>query len=393
MKPILHYKAGPYLPITETWIYGQIKNLKRYKPIVYCHKTENLDIYPTENIRSLELKEALRDPWSFFNRAWNKVFNFYPLFAFFLIRDKPNLVHAHFGPSGYSFLKLKRIFGLPLVTTFYGYDLSSLPKQNPEWTERYRRLFDEGELFLVEGSNMKSLLTILGCSKEKIVVQHLGVDLEKIKFASREIGNNEKVRVLIAGTFTEKKGISYAVEAFGRVRRANPNLKLELTIIGDSTGLPEGEREKQKIVDAMNKNNLNECTRILGYQTHNFFLGEAEHHHIFLSPSVHASNGDLEGGAPISIIEMSASGMPILSTTHCDIPEVVVDSKSGYLVPERDVDALAEKLEMLVLNPSTWKRMGEYGRKHIETEYDLWKQVSSLETIYDTLTKTQVRGN
>lgn len=61
MKTVIHYKVGAYLSITETWIYGQIKNLKRYKPIVYATSIENLDIYPIKNIRSLNLRRGLGD--------------------------------------------------------------------------------------------------------------------------------------------------------------------------------------------------------------------------------------------------------------------------------------------------------------------------------------------
>ena len=73
MKKVIHYIAGSYLPITETWIYGQIKNLKKYQPIIYAIKTENLDIYPTENIRSLDLKPGIRDLYNFFNKGWNLI--------------------------------------------------------------------------------------------------------------------------------------------------------------------------------------------------------------------------------------------------------------------------------------------------------------------------------
>jgi colanic acid/amylovoran biosynthesis glycosyltransferase len=79
---------------------------------------------------------------------------------------------------------------------------------------------------------------------------------------------------------------------------------------------------------------------------------------------------------------MSASGMPIISTYHCDIPEVVVDGESGLLVPERDVDALAERLEYLVNHPEKWEEMGRAGRQHIEAEYDVRKQVPKLEKLY-----------
>jgi len=156
-----------------------------------------------------------------------------------------------------------------------------------------------------------------------------------------------------------------------------------LTIIGDSQGGTTGETEKKKILNIMQEYSLKDCVTMFGYQPYPVFLKELYRHHIFLHPSIHASNGDTEGGAPVSIIEASASGMPILSTTHCDIPEVVKDRESGYLVPERDIDALTERLEFLVFNPNLWNEMALNGRKHIEKNYDVKKQVQKLEEIYD----------
>ena len=384
MKTVIHYRESSYLSITETWIYGQIKNLRRYQPIVYTFRTENLDIYPTESIRSLEFKKGLIgliDPSTFFNKAWNKVFGFYPPFYFGLMKDKPNLVHAHFGPSGYNFLTLKKIFKLPLITTFYGFDLSLLPHQHSEWKVKYKKLFQQGERFLVEGPHMKKCLIGLGCPEEKVTVQHLGIDLDQIDFVLRKPKEDEEIRILISAHFREKKGIPYAVEAFGRVKQAHPELKLKLTIIGDSIGGRREEEEKKKIFKTIQKHNLKDCVNLLGYQPYPVFLRELCRHHIFLHPSVHASDGDTEGGAPVSIIEASASGMPILSTTHCDIPEVVIDGQSGYLVPERDVDALVEKLEFLVFNPEIWEQMGKKGREHVEKNYDVIAQVQRLEEI------------
>jgi len=383
MRKVIHYIAESYLPITETWIYGQIKNLKKYRPIVYATRKENLDIYPIENIRSLDLKPGISDLHNFFNKGWNEIFNFYPFFMFNLIKDKPNLVHAHFGPSGYGFLKSKKLFGLPLITTFYGYDLSLLPNQHPEWKRKYRKLFREGELFLVEGNHMKKCLVKLGCPEGKIIVQHLGIDLEQIKFMPRKLGKDKEIRILISSSFREKKGIPYAVEVFGLIKQKNPELRLKLTVIGNSGGSPAEELEKKKVLDMIKKYNLRDYVDMLGYQPYPVFLKELYKHHIFLHPSIHASTGDTEGGAPVSIIEASASGMPILSTTHCDIPEIVIDGKSGYLVPERDVDVLVERLEFLVFNPNIWGKMGVSGREHIEVNYDIKKQVQRLEEIYD----------
>ncbi|GAG80040.1 unnamed protein product [marine sediment metagenome] len=167
MRKVIHYKDDSYLPFTETWIYGQIKNLKRYKPIVYSLMTENLDIYPTEEIRSLELSKGFGSFDTFFNKGWNILFNFYPGFIFSLLKDKPDLIHAHFGTSGYNFLFYKWLFGLPMITTFYGFDLSQLPNQNNKWVKRYAKLFRQSNCFLVEGYNMKKSLMKLGCPEEK----------------------------------------------------------------------------------------------------------------------------------------------------------------------------------------------------------------------------------
>jgi colanic acid/amylovoran biosynthesis glycosyltransferase len=380
MKTVVHYRQGVYLPITATWIYSQIKNLRRYQPIVYALGTENLDIYPTSEIRSL----GLPDLAAILNKVWEKLFGFYPFFANNLRKDKPDIVHAHFGPAGYNFLKLKEMYKTPLITTFYGYDLNRLPAQDESWKKRYKVLFQKGECFLVEGNHMKKSLVELGCPEEKVIVQHLGVDVDRIKFVPRRLEGDE-FRILIAGNFVEKKGIPYAVEAFGRVKQNNPGINMKLTIIGDSPATEEGKKEKTKIRNVMQKYSLVECTNMLGYQPHSTFLDEIYNNHIFISPSIHAANRDTEGGLPVAIIEASASGMIVLSTNHCDIPEAVLNGESGYLVPERDVNSLVNKLEYLVSRPDIWESMGKRGRRHIEENYNVITQVQKLEKIYDVV--------
>ncbi|MCK4325601.1 glycosyltransferase [bacterium] len=392
MKTVLHYKDGPYLPITEGWIYNQIKNLGKYQPIIYATSTENLDMYPVGKIRSLRLKERRKDPYTFFNRGCKRLFDFYPYFAFSLMRDKPDVVHAHFGYSGCNFLTLKKFFKLPLITTFYGHDLSRALSQYPEWKKKYEKLFHKGESFLVEGNHMRKRLIELGCPGEKIIVQHLGVDLNRIKFVPRKLGGDGEIKILISASFREKKGIPYAVEAFGQVKNTHPEVKLKLTVIGDSAHAVNEEEEKKEILGVMSRYCLNDYVRMMGYQPYSVFLRELYQHHTFLHPSIHASDGDIEGGVPVSIIEASASGMPILSTTHCDIPEVVIDRESGYLVPERDVNALAEKLEILVSNPDIWEQMGKKGRRHVEKNYDIKKQSQRLEEIYDKVAWRNSKG-
>ena len=134
-----------------------------------------------------------------------------------------------------------------------------------------------------------------------------------------------------------------------------------------------------KILDKRSKS----CA--LGFLEYPAFIEEAKNHDLFLSHSIRGSDGETEGGVPVTFIEMSASGMPVLSTLHCDIPEVIRNNESGFLVPEKDVDALIDRLEYLVTHPEKWGEMGHAGRKHIEQEYDSKKQATKLEKIYDGL--------
>jgi len=102
---------------------------------------------------------------------------------------------------------------------------------------------------------------------------------------------------------------------------------------------------------------------------------------IFLLSSVTAQNGDQEGMGLV-ILEAQAVGLPVLSTQHDGIPEAVVDGQSAFLVPERDVDALADRLTYLIEHPDIWPHMAQVGRAHVEDQYDIEVLNDRLAAIY-----------
>ena len=87
---------------------------------------------------------------------------------------------------------------------------------------------------------------------------------------------------------------------------------------------------------------------------------------------------------------MQAAGLPVLSTHHADIPHIVIDGTTGFLVPERDVDALAEPLDWLLVHPDAWPTMGRAGRAHILETHNIEREVSGLESHYLSLSPNQV---
>lgn len=375
MKSVVAHLTREYLPLTETWLYNnQIANLKRYDPIVISQKRMNLDKFPTQNVYSYEDQNSVL---KIGNQLSLRLTGCYlPNYARKIINDKQvKCFHAHFGTEGFRYLKLKKNLNLPMITTFYGFDVSMIPRE-PLWRKKYTQLFQEGDLFLTEGNYMRNELVKLGCRENKIIVHHLGVDLNTFNFTPRMQPEDGNMKILIAGTFREKKGIPYAVQAFAKVKEDHPNIQLR--ILGD------GPLRKQIESLIMELDIVNSVT-LLSYQPHNVFLSEAMNAHIFMSPSITARNGDTEGGAPVAILEAQATGLPVISSYHADIPEVVVDSKSAMLAPEKDVEMLTQHLEYLIENPNVWKEMGLIGRKHVEENYNLTKQVEKLELIYDSL--------
>jgi colanic acid/amylovoran biosynthesis glycosyltransferase len=345
------------------------------------NRTENLDIFPFNPIFSYKDVSLLQ---KVFIRLGNNGFKdvYRNFFCLLLKKHAARLMHSHFGYCGVEFLDMKRKLDLPMVTSFYGSDMSLLPR-DPQWKKKYEVLFGEGERFLVEGPDMKEGLLELGCPEKRIVAQHLGVDLQQFPMVPRTIRPDGIVRILVAGTFREKKGIPYALEAFARVKQKHKNM--HLTLIGDASVDARDKVEKTKILEVLRKYDLYESVTCLGFQPHNVFREQLIRHDIFLSPSVEASDGDSEGGSPVSITEAQATGMPVLATFHADIPEVVLDGETGLLSPERDIEALTANLEFLVTHPEKWEEMGRQSRSHIEKEYDVKIQAKKLQEIYSSI--------
>lgn len=368
-----------WLPQTQTWMYNQVRYLQ---PDVDCHivceRTENLDQFGLPNIHCLWEQSRWRYLW---DKGLRKLRLRRHLG--FLVqqarRHGAQLLHSHFGNVGWRNLGAAKRAGIKHVVTFYGMDASRLPREAHRWYKRYQDLFDQVDLVLCEGPFMANSIIRMGCSEENVRVHHLGVAVREIEFRPREWKPVSPLRVLMAASFREKKGIPYALEALGHLQHDVP---LEVTIIGDVNHEPRSQEEKKKILETIRKHNLTPKVRMLGYQPHSVLFEEAYRHHIFLSPSVTAKDGDTEGGAPVSLIEMAATGMPLVSTTHCDIPEIVQHVRTGLLAKERDVDGLVAHLRWMVEHPDRWREMLLAGRRHIEKEYDVKVQAKKMAGIY-----------
>ncbi|MEW6085428.1 MAG: glycosyltransferase [Chloroflexota bacterium] len=371
-----------WLPQTQTWMYTQVKHLPEFvESHVVCERTENLDQFNVKNIHSLQTSSRSQYFWEKILRNMHVRY-----LARFLVlvtnMTNADIVHSHFGHIGWSNLEaVKRTLAKHIVS-FYGTDASRLPAQGKQWKLRYRELFDKADLFLCEGPHMAEQLIALGCIRSKLIVHRLGIEVKAIPYRPRVWQAREPLRVLIAASFREKKGIPYALKALAQLQDV---LTMQITIIGDAGRQAQDRKEKLRIMDIINASGLKPNTRLLGQQPHSVLFDEAYRHHIFISPSITASDGDTEGGAPVSLIEMMATGMPVVSTLHCDIPQVVRYGIDDWLVAERDVSGLVDRLAWLIKQRNDWGGFLRTGRDHIELEFDAVGQGRQLEQIYRSI--------
>lgn len=279
-----------------------------------------------------------------------------------------DVIHAQFGPAAEWVLRLQEAGFLrgPVVASIRGYDASAaLP-----W-DRIARV-------LPSSASLRGLALERGCPAEKCEVMVSGVDLERIPFRPHLPAAGGAVRALFVGRLVEKKGLDDALRAVALLPPGGPGLELE--VVGDG---PE-EGACRRLAEELG---LGGRVRFLGARSHPEVLQRLGTADLLLAPSRSAAN-DVEG-AVNTVKEALAAGVPVVSTRHGGIPEVLHDGVHGRLVPERDPAALAGVLAAFLRDPSSWAGMVREGRRHMEACFDQRRLLDRLEAVYCDVARTR----
>jgi colanic acid/amylovoran biosynthesis glycosyltransferase len=180
---------------------------------------------------------------------------------------------------------------------------------------------------------------------------------------------------LSVGRFIEKKGLEYGIRAVSNVLKKYPNIKYN--IAGDGP-------LKSQFEELINERRVSKNIKLLGWKTQSEIRKLMKKSDIMIAPSVTSSRGDQEG-IPVTLIEALATGLPVITTGHSGIPELVQDGKSGLIVPERDVNYLTDRICYLIEHPEIWSVLALAGRKYIEAHYDIDKLNDRLVKRYKRL--------
>ncbi len=293
----------------------------------------------------------------------------------FAPRGTYDIIYCHFGWNGRHASALREIGALRgrLVTVFHGADLSWQLKISGE--DVYRDLFEKGDLFLPISAHWRNRLLALGCPERRTLVHRMGIDSERLALVERRLEPGCPVRLLTISRLVEKKGVEFGIRAVARLVERGRDVHYD--IIGDGP-------LRGNLAELIQRLRLSERVRLLGPQDQDGVRAALGRSHLVVAPSVTSADGDQEG-IPVSLMEAMATGLPVVSTFHSGIPELVVDGVSGRLVPERDVDALARALEQLIDHPDGWQAMGRAGRRQVVEHFDIGVLNDRLVTLFEDL--------
>lgn len=282
--------------------------------------------------------------------------------AGFFRQHNVDVILAEYGFNGADITPVAQALGIPLVVHFHGHDAHREPDLEP-YRERYRRMFQYAFRCLSVSHYMTQAMVALGADPQRIVYNPYGA--REYFF---DVQPDYRPTLIAVGRFADIKAPYLTLAAFQKIAADNPQARL--VMVGDGP--------------------LLECCRSLawtwnldgqvsfpGALVHEQFLPLLAQSRAFVQHSVVTSYGDAEG-TPNSVLEAQAAGLPVLSTRHAGINEAVVHGETGFLVAERDIDAMAGHMQQLLRDEGLCRSMGAAARQHISGNYNIQRHIGTL---------------
>jgi len=222
-------------------------------------------------------------------------------------------------------------------------------------------------------------VSFYGCAREKMRVIPNGVDLEAMEGMKAEFPVHPWVlesgpTVVAAGRLCRQKGFDLLFEAFGRIAREFPAVRLIIL----------GKGEERDVLRALADS--------LGISARVDFPGWLSNPHAVISrASVFVLSSRYEG-FPNALLEAMACGTPVVSTDCPSGPREILEGGAGLLVPNENPAAMAKALQALLSDPLLRERVGRRGKARVEERYSLRKMVSAYERLFEDVVATDRVG-
>jgi colanic acid/amylovoran biosynthesis glycosyltransferase len=365
IPPASGYWEMPILPPWgSTWLPGSTASIPNFRRLLSA-----LPFIFHALLRAPRLSIKALDPARYGYRA-RSLSSIYRISQLLHGKGRYDVAHAHFGPVADNVRFIRELWRVPLVVSFHGYDVGAWPREKGNHV--YARLFRVADIVTSNSLYTSKRMEALGCPPHKLRLLHMGLDLTQFAFRERTMPPSGRINLLSVGRLVEKKGLEYGIRALALVRKKHPNLHYD--IVGDGPLMP-------RLLEIAHEHGIEEAVTFYGAGSEEVVRRKMDEAHILLMPSITAANGDTEGQGLV-LQEAQACGLPVLATDHNGFPEGMLPGRSGFLVPERDIESMAEKLAYMLEHPHLWPGWGRAGRAHVEAHYDIRKLSLRLEQLY-----------
>jgi glycosyltransferase involved in cell wall biosynthesis len=326
-----------------TFIYNEVTALsKEIDIVVACRHYINREKYPFDKVREFGEGNLVERMVSQLNKRLfrtdrNYWFQTAQQLNGIIEQEKPDLIHCQFGHS-FIFLRdqLPKL-SIPIIVSFHGFDASSSLEQ-PAYVRQLNRYFDDGVFPIFVSHDMRQTMLNKGVRFQNECILYYGTNIDA--FERKNYTPPSPFTFLQVSSLTEKKGHLYTLRAFAKLLTQLSPPHPVLHIGGEGYLREEIEQEIEQL-------QISESVRLLGLMNNLQVKKAMENASCFVHHSITSNKGAKEG-IPNVVMEAMAMELPILSTYHAGIPELVEDGVHGYLVKEKDVETYARKMQEIM---------------------------------------------
>lgn len=357
-------------------IYRQVTSLQSYRTFVMTKALQNPELFPCSDVELIPEPRfnPVRHGWlKFVKRRPPIVYRGeYQMLASLLERRGADLMHIYFGHTGVHLLPFIERWRKPCVVSFHGADVA-LKQDIRDYAGKLKNLFAAVPLVFARSNSLAERLKSLGCPSDKLRICRTGVPLKDFPYVERQTPVNGKWKLLQACRLIPKKGVATTLCAFAIFQKEFPNAELCIAGKGPLQAHLEELAEELGIASKVHFHGfLSQAELMELYATS----------HIFLHPSETPPDQNQEG-IPNSVLEAMSTGLPVAATRHGGIPEAVEDGRGGFLVAERDFEALAARMKEIARSPHAFREMGLLGSEFVATHFEQTAQIRQLEVGYE----------
>jgi len=280
-------------------------------------------------------------------------------------KQRPHIIHSHWWiPSGVIGSIVSRYFKIPLIVTSHGTDIRLLDNFKyliPLW----KFVISSAKMVTTTSDFLKRrALEILGISSQKFQKIPMPVAPEDLKISSQKRKYNQ---IIVSARLSKQKGVNYLIEACRYLK--NKKISFNLIILGD--GEERGNLQKQVLE--------------LGLKDYVRFEGMVPHTRIgdYLSESGICILPSIKEGFGVALIEAMFCKTPVIGSNSGSIPEIIMNNKTGLLVPPKNPMALAKAIEFLLKNKKFTQRLTEEGYDYALANFTPEVVAEKMKQIYD----------